>query len=303
MVENDSFTYPVKKSLSEETNVVDRSLITQERSEKLELVIHLVSKLTQAIVVCGPEGIGKTRLLKILQEREIELWRCCSIMGNADLNLEKIQDIIANTLLQDKSDKKTSSFLSRAYAQLESQHKNLVLLIDDAGFLAPGLINKIIDYAATNPALRVIFSLTHDDLYLKNRSDSAIDNCLFVEMPPLSEKECWEFLQYLSKNSRSRLPFTSIDESRVEAIYRETHGIPGRIIAEVPVLAKSRKDENSLWILIAAVVGLVAIALGIQWYSSTKNNNTELSSPVTVDKKTSGINDIKRQPPSSVSGK
>ncbi|MGZ8190389.1 MAG: AAA family ATPase [Methylococcaceae bacterium] len=295
MVENDSFTDHVKKSLGHETNTVNCSLITQERTEKLELVIHLVSKLTQTIVVCGPKGIGKTTLLKILQEREIESLRYCFIMGNADLNLDKIQQLIAISLMVE-SDKQIPS-LQVVFAQLESQHKKLVLLFDDAGFLPPGLINTVIHYAELNPVLRVIFALTHDDFYLKNRSDSAIDNSLFVEIPPLSENECGEFLQYLLKNTRTRLQFNSLNDSRVEAVYRKTHGIPGGVIAEAPVLANFRKKDNSLWILIAAVAGLVAIALGVQWYSSAKNNNKELTPSVVSDEKTSGIDNIKLQPP------
>jgi len=47
-------------------------------------------------------------------------------------------------------------------------------MIDEAGHLAPGLINTIIEYAAKNPVLRVIFTLSHDDLNVKSSSDNAM---------------------------------------------------------------------------------------------------------------------------------
>jgi DamX protein len=142
-------------------------------------------------------------------------------------------------------------------------------MIDDAGRLAPGLINKLIDYAADHPVLRVIFVLTHDELYVKNGSDAAIDDCHLIEIPPLSEKQCGVFLQYLAAKPRSRLAFNAINDDMIEALYHETHGLPGRIISELPGLERSKLADHSLRILVAAVAALVALALGIQWFSAS----------------------------------
>ncbi len=101
MVENDTFTYHVKKPLIDQKSRVIHSLITQERTRKLELLIHLISNSRQALVVCGPEGIGKSTLLKILQERKVESWLYCLVQGNADLSFEKIQEQIAQAIKQD----------------------------------------------------------------------------------------------------------------------------------------------------------------------------------------------------------
>ena len=54
-------------------------LITRERTEKLELLNHLVSNLAHAIVVCGPEGIGKTKVLKTFQDTTEEPWIFCCL--------------------------------------------------------------------------------------------------------------------------------------------------------------------------------------------------------------------------------
>ena len=159
-------------------------------------------------------------------------------------------------------------------------------MIDEAGHLAPGLINTIIEYAAKNPVLRVIFVLTHDDLYVKNTSDLRIDDCHLIEIPPLSEKQCGEFLQYLATKPRSQVPFNEFSDGMIEAVYRETQGIPGRIIAEFPNLEGIKQSDNSLWILIAAVAGLVALALVIQWFSGSEYNIK--STPVTEVQKSTG---------------
>jgi len=273
MVENDTFTFHVKKPLIDQKSWVNHSLITQERTRKLELVIHLISNSRQALVVCGPEGIGKSTVLKTLQERKVESWLYCLVQGNADSSLEKIQEQIAQAIQVPP--------LSGVFRLTESQHKKIVLMIDKAGDLAPGLINTIIEYAAKNPVLRVIFVLTHDELDVKNTSDSAIDDCHLIEIPPLSEKQCGDFLQYLATKPRSRKILTEISDGIIETVYQKTQGIPGRIIAEFPDFEGAKQSDKALWILVAAVVGLVALALVIQWYSASEYNIKPMPTPAT----------------------
>jgi len=261
MVEDDTFTYHVKQQPTDQVNKAAQSLITKERTQKLDLLIHLLSNLTQALVVCGPEGIGKTTLLKILQERKTESWRYCLIQGNADVSFEAIQGQLF----------KAQSSKSVQYA---GQYKQVVLVIDNAGELVPGLIAAIIQYAAANPVLRVIFALTHDELQVKRGSDRAIDDCHIVEIPPLSEKQCGDFLQHLSTKPYANLSFKAIGDNMIAHIYRETHGVPGRIIAEISGLSSGAKPGGKLkWILVLAVAAAIVIALGVQWLISSKNND------------------------------
>jgi len=268
------------------------SLITQERTRKLELLIHLISNSRQALIVCGPEGIGKSTLLKALQEHKAGSWLYCLVQGTAALSLGKILEQTALVIKQNFPEQQSKT-LTGAYRLIESQHKKIVLIIDEAGHLTPGLINTLIEYSEKNPVLRVIFVLTHDDLYVKNSSDSAIDDCHLIEIPPLSEKQCGEFLQYLSTKPRSQVTFNEINDSMMEAVYRKTHGIPGRIITELPSLEGVKQSNNSLLVLVAAVTGLVILALGIQWFSASEYNNRSIRASTEDVQKTAGI----EQPP------
>jgi DamX protein len=287
MVESDTFTYHGKMPLIDQKSRDFHSLITQERTQQLELLIHLISNSKQALVICGPEGIGKSTLLKVLQERKTEPWLYCLVQGNTDLSFDKIQEQTAQVIKQKKPDQQVQ-VLSGVFRLVESQSKKIVLMIDEAGHLAPGLINTIIEYAAKNPVLRVIFVLTHDDLYVKNTSDSAIDSCHLIEIPPLSEKQCDEFLQYLATKPRSQVTFNEFSDGMIEAVYRETQGIPGRIVAELPNLEGAKQSDNSLWILVTAVAGLVALALVIQWFSGSEYNIKSTPTPVTEFQKSTG---------------
>lgn len=288
MVENDTFTYHVKKPLIDHKSSGLHSLITQERTRQLELLIHLIANSKQAIVVCGPEGVGKTTMLKVLQERNLDSWLYCLVQCNSDLSFEKIQELTSQVIEQDQPNPQTRT-LSSSFKQIERQHKKILLMFDNAGYLVPGLINTIIKYATKNPVLRVIFVLSYVDLEAKNLSDNALDDCHIIEVPPLSEKQCGEFLQYLTAKPHSQLNFNEISDDRIASVYSETQGIPGRIIAELPVLDDSTETNNSLWILIAAVACLVAVALGVQWFSGSKYNIKPAPMPVTDMQKSAGI--------------
>ena len=100
MVENDTFTYQVNKPFIDQKSRVFHALITQERTKKLELLIHLIANSRQALVVCGPQGIGKSTLLKVLQENQVESWCYCPLPADAAFSFEKIQAHIAQVIKQ-----------------------------------------------------------------------------------------------------------------------------------------------------------------------------------------------------------
>ena len=268
MVENDTLTYQVKRPFVESKSRDVHSLIGQERIGKLELLTHLLTNSSRALVICGPDGIGKSTLLTVLQERKLASWRYCRVQGHVGLSLAKIQESIAGALKQEHPGKPLADTARR----LENRQPNIVLMIDDAGCLTSGLIDQVIDYAAQHRFLRVIFVLTHEELYIKNGSDYALDDSHLIEIPALSEQQCGEFLQFLAAKPRAQLAFNEITDEMIAAVYRETQGIPGRIVARLPGFDGAKQGRDSLWILVAAVVGLAIFALGVQWFSASKYN-------------------------------
>ncbi|NOU42760.1 MAG: AAA family ATPase [Methyloglobulus sp.] len=259
---------PLKTVIKPQINVQisGQPLITKERTQRLDLLKHLVANLANGIVVCGPEGIGKTRLLNTFKDAKTESWLVCLLKGDNSLSLERIQELLSEMMGQAIPGINMPS-LANAFDRLAKRDSKVVLIIDDAGNLVPGLIENIIIYAQNNPVLRVVFALTHSELYLKTSTDPAVDNCYHIDIPPLSEQQCGEFLEYLSTLPKPRIQFNSINESMTGELYRETHGIPGNILAHLPE-DNSKKVDYSKPVLIAAVAGLVILALGVQWWSS-----------------------------------
>ncbi len=239
-------------------------LITLERVQKLDLLIHLVSNLSQSLIICGPKGIGKTTILETLIEYKKDAWPICMIQGTSGLSFESILDKFYQQLTRLQSQEAGRS-LSALLENYNKQNQKLVLILDDAGQLVPGLISSLIEFAHANGCLRVVLSLTHDELHIKNSSDRFIDDCHLIEVPPLTKKQCMLFLQNQSAQPGSVISFNAVTDSFVDSVYRQTHGIPGRIVAELPKITNDQSTAGLKWGMGALII-FAAFSAGLLFY-------------------------------------
>lgn len=250
------------KALQSKQNIesekpLEAALITVERAQKLDLLIHLISNLRQSLVICGPKGIGKTALLDELKVRQHNEWSICTIQAVDSLSFEAVQKKIKGFLVTDYPEYRKQELVA-ILDRVENQGKKVVVAIDNAGQLVPGLVSSVIQYAAANECLRFVFALTQDEVHLKSSSDSEIDDCHFIEIPPLSESQCGIFLQNLSARPHAAISFSAVNEKLIESVYKKTHGIPGKIISELPKMAHYRVSGSN-----GRLVGIIAVMLVI----------------------------------------
>ncbi|ANE53888.1 AAA family ATPase [Methylomonas sp. DH-1] len=260
MLDNDDLTYSYQRRSV--NNSPERALITLERSQKLDLLVHLLANLQQSLIVCGPDGIGKTTLLETVRQNRKDLWDIVLLRATPNSSFESL----VVELLRGLNLKTASAFDINALRDACTRQK-MVLLVDDAGDLSPGLLTMLIELADSIPGLRLVFAMSHDQFHIKSGTDKVVEECHFIELPPLNRKQCGEYLQNLSAQPGAVLSFNAVTDSLVEQVYRDTHGIPGKILAELPKLAhyQSRKTARTgLWLGIAAIAagaGYVALKL------------------------------------------
>ena len=272
----------IRLPLGYQKNKVLQSLITQEITQKLDLVLHLLTNSKKELIICGPEGIGKSTLLTLLQTNNTESWLYCLVQGNKNLSLEKIQDRLSRTISPSKINTRAQDLIIGFY-QLEKTNKKIILIIDDADYLEPDLINILIDYATNNPLLRIIFVLTSEGLALKNDSDETIQDCHLIELQPFTKAQCGRFLEFLASSHQARVGLNEINEDLIEAIYLKTQGIPGNIISNLPAIERFKYRNNSLRILVVGVILLIFLALATQWLSASKQDRTTLLKSLSVN--------------------
>ncbi len=267
MSENDEVIYHSSHADNRQSLDNIHRLVTLERSQKLDLLIHLINNLSQSLVVCGPEGIGKTTLLNVLQEHKQDHWRLFWTEGSGQLSFESLTEQCQREL----SDVDGAS-LAEKLSQLDQRQQKLVWIVDNAGSLVPGLISALIQFAKPYDCLRLIFALTHDELHLKNSSDPEISECHLIEIPPLSQQHYTAFLQNLSAGQSAMISFNAINDGLVENLYRKTHGIPGKIIEELPRLSHYKTMSPLAWGSTLAIIVALAVGGGLLYLNKPETD-------------------------------
>ncbi len=245
----------------------DYPLVSKERSEKLDLLVHLIANSNQPILVLGPKGVGKTKLFEILLDRKKNAWHCFFITVDTRTTCEAI---LAET--RPPTGMESGDVLQKHMAPLNPQEKSL-LIIDNAGLLPPGEISRVLEHVYANSTLRAVLAMTPDELFIKNRTDDLVDDCYVIELSTLTKKQCGDFLRKLAIQSQFRLPPKHISDHMVESVYLESQGIPGNIMGILTQLAHTKKIDYAPWALIATTIVLVAIALAVQWLSGNSPLN------------------------------
>ncbi len=247
MGEHEAFSFQLRHSDSPATTKsAELALITLERAQKLDLLIHLLANLRQSLVICGPQGIGKTTLLTALKQRKQDVWLILTIKATSGLSFESIQGQIRHFVRQGVEISENQAF-STILSDLERQNQKLVILVERAGQLVPGLISALVQDARISPSIRLVFSLTHDELQIKTQSDQAIDDCHFIEMPALTQNQCEVFLQQLSRQPKAIVAFNAINERMIARLYQKTQGNPGKLMTELAALSNNTTEHGFKW--------------------------------------------------------
>lgn len=242
------------------------NFLAPERKQKFDLLRHLLANLPQPLLLIGPDGIGKSTFLSQLVRLVSQGWQVCPLQGSPDLSFEQVQHALARFLGADsKSMSGTDEGLRRRLDNLAKDERTVVLALDDAGTLIPGVFDALCRYVQSHEALRLVATLRPDDLHIKASTDPwGVEQSHVIELPPLTPTQCSEYLRSLWKSSKRTAEL--LTEDFAVLVYRLSHGIPGRIepaaqkLAGKPPLSWNRAMAKPIYLALAAVV-LVVIAL------------------------------------------
>jgi len=240
-------------------------LISAARMQKFDLLSHLAVNLAQPIVVCGPKGIGKTTFLRLLEIRLAPLATVRYLASMPGMSYERILDELSRSLSQDKTRSAfPGSSVSDLLANYGKEHRNVVLLIDDAGALVPGLLNALWQFANGYPALRLVLAMRSDEALQKSDTDrSALGDAFILDIPALSQDECRSYLHQLA----TAVPGSTaegITDSFIQRLYSRSRGVPGVVVERLKSPSGSTRTAalaNAGWITGAGLLaGAVAYA-------------------------------------------
>ncbi len=254
----------------------EQTLISTARVRKFELLLHLLENGGQALVVCGPNGIGKSAFFELLRQHQDESATILTLQISPELTFDNFVAWLLSQLEVKKPTRLTreerESTLAERLRIVEQNGRRIVLLLDDAGQLAPGLVTQIYRYAALFAALNLVMAMTPDELQIKSFSDPEIDGCNVIEIPPLSKEECGEYLKNLSGKSDGLIQFKAVTAELVDRVYCKAHGIPGKINSVLPEVNAGKIGEalpksiplESLLLAVIIIIGALYVVTSVK---------------------------------------
>jgi len=155
--------------------------------DKLELLLHLVANLPRSTLLLAPAGADKTGLLRQVQARAHAAWTVCYLVATPNHSYERILDEMLLVLRrpgQALPEGPVETVLAEQLASLESQGRALVLLLDDAGVLMPGLLSALCQFSRLHAPLKLVFSLSPEEMAGKAVGDAlALADAHVVRLP------------------------------------------------------------------------------------------------------------------------
>lgn len=243
------------------------SLLSEARSRKFDLLLHLAVNLAQPIVVSGPEGMGKTLFLKRLESGARPFAAPCYLAATGATSYEAIVEYLRQAALRELGSNGSAELgFSELMAHYARERRLLILMLDNADLLLPGLLSALWDLARQNPALHLVLALPSQAWARKFATDApALRDAQPLEIPSLTPAEFAAFLKRLAAEQDDPAAGRALAE-----LGRNTaSGNPGAALRLLEPSAPSVAAGNApkplrgLWVGGAAVLAL--LVSGAAW--------------------------------------
>jgi DamX protein len=241
------------------------SLISDARAQAFDMLLHLSMNLSQPIVLCGPEGIGKSVFLRLLEKRAESFATVCYLAASPGMSFERVLDEVRHRASQEPQEGPVGAApafdaadLLTAYAK---SNRSLLLLLDDAEVLLPGLLNALWQFARLYPALKLIFALRPDEFRRKCGTDAlAVGEAFVLEIPALARAESDTYALGLTAGKAGS---ESLGEDLLRHVYARTLGVPGliRTVLDQPLPEPQQAAFARKWVPLAGIGLSVALAV------------------------------------------
>ncbi len=232
---------------------------TPQRTERQQLLMHLVANAEEIPYLRAPQGAGKTRFARELAARLGDDYSVVWLVAGASLSL---REQLTHELDLPVAD---SNWLAEAI----ERHPDcpLLLIVDDAERLQLAEIADLLDLAQAGA--RALLVGTGELAQAKGNWDLQ-----FVDLPPFTESETRAFL-----GAKGRLEPGEAGARTAAALHRASEGLPGLLLDALDTLPVELPEPSSPsmpprrppWGLVAAGVAVIVLAGLTLYFQDTIN--------------------------------
>ena len=228
--------------------------IGPDGEQRLDLMHHL-APYSALLVIVGEPGVGKTTLLQQFVSRAKETWRTAVITAGANMDRDDMMaEMSAAFGLSLQSQIDPQAQYPALIAQLRALRQTgqiPILLIDDAQYLSPALLELILKLCSENDAghmLSIILLATaqlQTALAGPTLKDLAARVTHTFEVTPFTEEETARYIRHRLRaaGGADDGPFDSIAINKIHAAAR---GVPARIneLAQQALMERTMADKG-----------------------------------------------------------
>lgn len=288
-----------------------------ERTQTLNMLLHLAQYSEELLVVTGPEGSGKSKLLDQFLARADEGWKVCRVGPQTGSDAAALFLHVARCFGLDPEQHAGDQLLEGLRTHLEAiQTRELpVLVVDDAEALSDDALEIIARLAALegehNKLVRtVLFAQpTLLDRFAQPRFES-VPQPHRLELKPLDEQHTAAYIHHRLQ-AAGRSDGVPLGPRQIRRIHKLSGGWPGSInrLAHEALAARMEAERPRGLrrpALLALVLGAAAaLAVGGYWFQRQLGSLAELPPPETAKAPTpqpeasgggNGVRPIDRKP-------
>jgi len=220
-----------------------------EFNQRLDLLQHLLLNSDRVLLARGGEGVGKSTLITRLQQQKGHEWLLCRIDATPMLQPDQLFSLLAQCFDVPEQGDDLAGRLQVRFDDLYQNTRLPVILVDDAHLLPIASLAALLRlqtevHGGAAGVRIVLFALPQiaDLLHGREIRSLSMQPVQVLELQPLNHEQTGQLAEWVLQSIRGGP--VALNASEIVRIYRDSGGLPGKIIQQVKEIGAAHMQDN-----------------------------------------------------------